>query len=254
MYVLGSAGPYCVYAGKSYAINGVLNDPHCGKLWYSEPYLEALLRVHGEVVVVKGAFRHRSCIRFSIFGKPLVDFTCSMCSSIVSETEFRLRVVREEHAMEKRGFRDTRMGRRAGYLSVLELRSHSRKLVKKFRLEKMRHWAAKTRIAQLKMKRPTLRESAHEASDQHNVLKFCTDIIAAHRTGAMGGKPALWDFMRDVACNLNQKKQGMRWSTNSKAFSQAMKMYKGRRMCDLFSLNYGGPTYSTIKRENMNGL
>ena len=70
----------------------------------------------------------------------------------------------------------------------------------------------------------------------------------------MGGKLALWDFLKDVATNLNQKKQGIRWSTNSVAFSQAMKMYGGRRMCELFSLNFAGPTYSTTKRVNQKGV
>ena len=116
------------------------------------------------------------------------------------------------------------------------------------------HWFAKVRIAQLKMKRPTLKEYAKGASDQHNVYKFCHDIIKAHRTGAMGGKPALWDYLRDVASNLNRSKQGFRWSTNSKAFSQAMKIYGGRRMCELFELNYAGPNPSTTKRENQKGV
>jgi hypothetical protein len=46
------------------------------------------------------------------------------------------------------------------------------------------------------------------------------------------GKPALWDYLRDVASNLNHLKQGFRWSTTSKALLQAMKMYGGRRACD----------------------
>lgn len=75
------------------------------------------------------------------------------------------------------------------------------------------------------------------ASQDHNVLKFCTNIIAAHRSGAFGGRPALWDFMKDVARNLNRKKTRYRFSTNCKSFAQAMKIYGGRRMVDLFSLN-----------------
>lgn len=66
----------------------------------------------------------------------------------------------------------------------------------------------------------------------------------------MGGQPALWDFLKDVANNLNHKKQGFCWSSNSLAFTQAMKMYGGRRMCNLYSLNSGGPNYSSIKRVN----
>ena len=70
----------------------------------------------------------------------------------------------------------------------------------------------------------------------------------------MGGKPALWDFLKDVANNLNHKKQRARWSRNSLAFSQTMKMYGGRRMCDLFSLNFAGPNYSSIKCVNQKGV
>ena len=221
----GLRGPVCLYGGKSYSIDALLFDPHVGKVWYPEPYLEALLRVQDDVVIVKGSFRHRKCKRISLSKEPFPGFTCSMCAAIVFETDFKLRVIREEHAVEKHGSRGTGAGRRVGYLSLFELTSHSRTLAKKLRLEKLQHWSAKTIVAQLKMSCPTLKESAQRASSEHNVFKFCSDIIAAHRTGAMGGKPALWDFLREVASNLNRKKQGVRWSTNSKAFSQAMKMF-----------------------------
>lgn len=92
------------------------------------------------------------------------------------------------------------------------------------------------------------------ASHDHNVLKFCINIIAAHCSGAFGGRPALWDFMKDVARNLNRKKTGYQFSTNSKSFAQAMKIYGGRRMVDLFSLNFVGPTLSTVKKDNRNGV
>ena len=104
------------------------------------------------------------------------------------------------------------------------------------------------------MSRPTLKESAQQASSEHNAFKFCSNIIAAHKTSAMGGKPVLWDFLRDVVSNLNHKKQRIRWSSNLKAFSQAMKMYRDRRMCDLFSLNYSGPNYSSTKWEYQKGV
>jgi hypothetical protein len=35
----------------------------------------------------------------------------------------------------------------------------------------------------------------------------------------------LWDFLKDVARNLNWKKEGYKWSMNSKSFAQIMKMY-----------------------------
>jgi len=58
----------------------------------------------------------------------------------------------------------------------------------------------------------------------------------------------LWDFLRVMTTNLNQNKQGVSYSENMKALAQAMKVYKGRKICDLFALNYAGPSYSTIKK------
>ena len=197
-----------MYGRKSYGIDSLLFDPHPGKAWYPEPHLKALLHVEEEIVIIKGSFRHQDCKRVSLSGKSFTGFTCSMCSSIVLETNFRLRIVREEHAVHKCGSRGTGAGRRVGYLSLFELTTHSRILTKKLKLEKLRHWSARTRVAQLKVSRPTLRESAQRASSEHNIFKFCLDIIAAHRMGAMEGKPTLWDFLRDVASNLNRKKGG----------------------------------------------
>ena len=97
------------------------------------------------------------------------------------------------------------------------------------------------------MTRPTLREFALASSNEHNVYKLCTDILWAHRTGSLGGRPVLWDFLQDVASNLNRKMQGNRYSENSKALAQTMKVYGGRRMYDLFALNYAGPGYNTIQ-------
>jgi len=43
----------------------------------------------------------------------------------------------------------------------------------------------------------------------------------------IGGKPILWDFMRDEVVNLNQMKQGHKFSKNPKSFKHAMKIYNG---------------------------
>ena len=250
----GLRGPTCDYGGKSYVIDGLLQDIHPGQQWYPEPYVEAEFEVDGKVVLVKGTFRHRNCSRFSISGDPFPDFACSMCSKIPAEGDFRLRVLREDKALEKRGMRGSMQGRRIGFLSVLEMSGHIRLTNKKYHVERMKRWVGKARIAQLRVKRPSLLQSAKQASEQHNVLKFCNNIIAAHRTGAFGGKPALWDFMRDVASNLNRKKRGYRFSVNTKSFGQAMRVYGGRRMCDLFALNFGGPALCTTKREDRKGV
>jgi hypothetical protein len=59
------------------------------------------------------------------------------------------------------------------------------------------------------------------------VLQFCNNILSTHRTNAFGGKFSLWDFLKDVARNLNRKKEGYKWNMNSKGFAQIMKMYGG---------------------------
>ena len=94
---------------------------------------------------------------------------------------------------------------------------------------------ARANIARLEVCRPTLKEVANACSHQANVLKFCDNIISAHRTWAFGGKPTLWEVMKDVASNLNRSKKGVRFSNNSKSFTQAMKIYGGQRMCNFFS-------------------
>lgn len=78
--------------------------------------------------------------------------------------------------------------------------------------------------------------------------------MSTHCTNAFGGKPALWDFMKDVVRNLNRKKEGFRFSKNNKSFGQTLKIYGGCWTCDFFSLNFAGPSYSTIKRENQKGV
>jgi hypothetical protein len=57
-----------------------------------------------------------------------------------------------------------------------------------------------------------------------------------------------------VAQKLNRKKGGFWFNLNSKSFVQAMKVYGGCRMCDLFSLNHIGPSMNTIKKENKKGM
>lgn len=48
------------------------------------------------------------------------------------------------------------------------------------------------------MKRSTLRKLAKEVSSEHNVIKFCTNIIDAHRCGAFDKKLVLCNLFYDV--------------------------------------------------------
>jgi hypothetical protein len=59
------------------------------------------------------------------------------------------------------------------------------------KLQRLYRWAAKRRTMQFKIKRPTLKEAIQSAMECHDLLKFCQNIIAAHQTGAFGGKGAL---------------------------------------------------------------
>ena len=66
----GLRGPHCIYGGKSYGIDALLFDPHPGKLWYPEPHLEACFSLEGDLTIVKGVFRHRSCRKVSKSTEP----------------------------------------------------------------------------------------------------------------------------------------------------------------------------------------
>lgn len=250
----GFRGPFAVHEGKMFEVLRLLFDAKPGQSWFREPWLQDVVVVDRACVQINGTFRHRSCLRMSMTNEPWKNLTCSECANIPFETDFTFRVVREERALEKRGSRGIEGGRRIGYLTLLELTMHSRIVSKKLRSERLYHWAAKLRIVQLKIKRPTLKEMVMAASNEYNVYKFCGDILSAHRSGAFGGRPALWDFMRDVVANLNRRKQGFQFSENSKAMAQAMKVYGGRRMCDLFALNYCGPSYNTMKTDAKKGV
>ena len=204
----GFRGPIVEYGGNSYPVESLLNDRHCGVLWYPEPHLRAKIDIQGQAVLVSGAFCDIHCSRLSVSREPFPNLTCSMYALIPVQNDFRMRIRREEHALIKRGHRSAASGIRLGYLSAVEVCKHTRSLSRKLRLEKLHYSHATTRIAQLKAKRPTLRESANNASSDDNLIKFCNNIISAHRIGAFGGKPALWDFLKDVAPNLNRKDQG----------------------------------------------
>ena len=242
------------YGGKLYRVSAILNDPKPGALWVAEPSTTADFLYKNKQVIITGCFRHVSCKRLSVTGQAFLDFMCSMCSELVHATDFRLRVIREGRALVKRGFRDTQIGRRVDLLSSKELVVHSHQLARKYHEEKARYWLMRSRVAQLKMTHRGLKLSAVESFNRKDVISFCNNILAAHRTNAFGGKPALWDFLRDVATNLNQVSQGDRFSKNTKSFAQAMKIYGGRHMCDLFALNFEGPSYDTIRRENRKGV
>ena len=139
-------------------------------------------------------------------------------------------------------------------MQLSELAKHGRDLRRKLKAKKLLHLTAKARIVQLKVKRPSLRELARDASGSHNVLKFCHSILNAHRCGAFGGKLALWDFLHDVAQNVSRDDRGNWYSENTRCLGEVMKVYGGRRMIDMFALHLAGPSYSQVKRDVKKGV
>lgn len=121
-------------------------------------------------------------------------------------------------------------------MCINELSNHSRNVMKKLRHERFLHRTAKAKVAHLEVTRPTLKESARLCANSHNMQKNCTNIIATHRSRVFGGRPTLWNFLQDVAVNLNQSDRGKRFMENIKSFALAMKMYGNKKLCDLFDL------------------
>ena len=184
----GFRSPSVQYGKNSFLVNVLLDDPHFGVKWYPKPHLSAVVQVQGQMQNIRGAFQHRNCNRLSVTAEPFPNLTCPNYVLIPLQTDFRMRVRREDRALVKRGHCSTTLGIRLDYLSTVEISKHTRKLMKKFRLMKLEYWNARTRIVQLKTKRPTMRESTTYASSDNNLIKFCNNIISAHRIGAFGGE------------------------------------------------------------------
>ena len=138
----GFRGPIAVYAGKFFEVSALLFDVKPSLCWYPEPWLQEVIVLDGQVVRISGTFRHRSCLRVSTNNTPWTGLTYSMCATIPCQTDFRLRVMREDKSIEKRGMRTTEGGRRTGYLSLLELTTYSCSMSKNLRTERLCHWVA----------------------------------------------------------------------------------------------------------------
>ena len=106
----GFKGPIVEYGGFSYSIKALLNDPNFSGQWYPKPHLHAVVHVDGVEITVSGAFRHTKCYCVSLSSLPFPNLTCSMCTLIPSENDFRLRIKREDMALVKRGQRSTTTG------------------------------------------------------------------------------------------------------------------------------------------------
>jgi hypothetical protein len=97
----------CTYAGKRYSIGGMLQDTMPGVTWIPEPQTQAVFNDKGVSVAITGCFRHKLCMRLSVSGKPFADCSCAHCCTIPQESDFHMRVVREDLSLDKRGTRST---------------------------------------------------------------------------------------------------------------------------------------------------
>lgn len=135
-----------MYNGESRHVKDLLEDQvKVNGNWYPEPMVEAdvLCESSGESCRIDGLFRHRNCSRVSELGGGFQDLTCSHCFTIKHEPDFRLRVLRESTAIEKRGSRGTGRGRNIRYLTIPEVQRQSQK----FRLGIRREQGISRRLA-----------------------------------------------------------------------------------------------------------
>ena len=70
------------------------------------------------IVVVNGTFQHHRCSRFSVTGMSCINLTCSYCGPMLQSGDLRMRVVRENTSLEKRGSKGIGLGRHLRHLFV----------------------------------------------------------------------------------------------------------------------------------------
>ena len=83
---------HCEYVGKVYNVKGLKNDAHAGRSWCPESEVVVHFLFDGKFVNIEGTFRHKRCARFSISTIPFDNFTCSFCSQIPQEKDFKMRL------------------------------------------------------------------------------------------------------------------------------------------------------------------
>jgi len=64
------------YGINSYLVSALLNNPHFGVEWYSEPHLSSVVQVRGLIVNVKGDFYYTKCNWLSVIAVPFPNLTC----------------------------------------------------------------------------------------------------------------------------------------------------------------------------------
>lgn len=232
-------------------VKSILDDQDGGNVWDCDRTTSAkVFNPSTQIVVnIQGSFRHKFCARLSSNGGGFVNLTCTYCDSIKREDDFRGRVHREAEALVQRGGRSTKSGMRLAYLTKTELRDHVGQLNNRFRRQRWLLGQQAQKICALSIRRKKLEELLGVAHDRKDLRLFLRNIVNAHRSGAFGGKEGLWDFLIDVAKNLQRVAKGYRYSKRTKAFSQAMLQFGGRQVAHCFQANLCGPGLKTLKRD-----
>jgi hypothetical protein len=239
------------WTGEWMVIKGILDDQEGGNVWECELTTSAQVfnPNTNSIVNIRGCFRHKLCYRLSLNGGGFENLTCSNCDSIKREDDFRGRVHREAEALVHRGERTTHGRIRLGYLTKTELRKHVHDLNSKYRKE---HWMLTKqaqKVCALSTRKKKLEELLGVAADRKDLKLFLRNIVNGHRNGAFGGKEGLWDFLKDVARNLERSSKGVHYTKRTKAIAQAMLQFGGRQVAHCFTRNLVGPRLKTLKLE-----
>ena len=60
----------------------------------------------------------------------------------------------------------------------------------------------------------------------------------------------MWQYLQDVAKNMNREGTSRRWSEGTKQLFTGLKLMGGQRMPKVLAMNVSGPSIETIKRYN----
>lgn len=195
--------------------------------------------------MINGAFRHVLCRRVSVVGENFSNFQCSYCALIPKESDFRMRVYRQKGKKVGRGLRNTEPCMRTDSFTNSELQKYAKERRKENRDLRMELNACKRVNLALSVKIRSLRDTLCESMRRGDVTKFCMDIKEAHSQGKFEGKPALWNFLTDIAQNIIRPGHKKRYKKTTKELFETIKIWGGQRMHNFLSMNFGGPSLPT---------
>lgn len=243
------------YNGVSVDLKPFLDDLRRGQRWYAEPHMKCTIQEGSQEILVSGTFRHVNCIRVSSSPQGFPNFRCEACSSIPKERDFCMRVYRSKISKFKRGNRNSGGGRRLGYFGVSEIMRVAQTSKLDVRALRSELWRVKATVATLSVRVKCLRESSIEFCNRGDLKSFCRNIVHAHKMGKFEGKESLWDFLTDIVKNVGKEDpRGKRYSEATKVMFETIKLWGGPRLHHFLSLNMGGPSLDTTKRDTRKAL